>query len=233
MAAKEDNLMQIASEDFIEAESKVLENTKLVTQTDSNCRNLLHWAAVMGKERLVEFLLKFKECPVDEPDDTGATPLILATLKGSLPICKMLIERGANVNAKNNNGHTPVKYAGSKNHQQILTYLLDCGGDPNAKDQFGETPLHRIASMERHECLRIFLTHSLASKAILTDAQNNAGNTALHLALECDDLTAAIMLCDHGASTEIQNKAKETPLDVSKPVTRRKLTEHLQKKTSS
>lgn len=84
MANKEDNLMQIASEDFIEAESKILENATLVTQTDSNCRSLLHWAAVMGKERLVEFLLKFKECPVDEPDDTGATPLILATLKGSV-----------------------------------------------------------------------------------------------------------------------------------------------------
>lgn len=71
MAAKEDNLMQIASEDFIEAESKVLENTNLVTQKDSNSRSLLHWAAVMGKERFVEFLLKFKECPVDEADDTG------------------------------------------------------------------------------------------------------------------------------------------------------------------
>lgn len=77
MAAKEDYLMQIASEDFVEAESKILENTSLVTQTDTNCRSLLHWASVMGKERLVEFLLKFQQCPVDEPDDTGATPLIL------------------------------------------------------------------------------------------------------------------------------------------------------------
>lgn len=144
----------------------------------------------------------------------------------------MLIVRGANVNKSNNNGHTPVKYAGSKNHREILAYLLDCKGDPNARDQISETPLHRISSLQRHECLHIILTHPLAGKAISIDAQNNAGNSALHLALECDDLTAAIMLCDHGASTEIQNKAKETPLDVSKPATRRKLTEHLQKKSS-
>lgn len=229
--AKEDNLMQIASEDFIEAESKILENTSLVTQKDSNCRNLLHWAAVMGKERLVEFLLKFQECSVDEADDTGATPLILATLKGSLPICKMLIERGANVNKQNNNGHTPVKYAGSKNQREILMYLLDCGGNPNLRDQLSETAIHRVASMERHECLRILLTHPLASKTISIDAQNSAGNTALHLALECDDLTAAQMLSDHGASTEIQNKAKETPLDVCKPIIRRKFTEYLQNKS--
>lgn len=145
----------------------------------------------------------------------------------------MLIERGASVNKKNNNGHSAVKYAGSKNHRDILTYLLDCKGDPNSRDQILETPLHRVASMERHECLRILLTHPLASKTISIDAQNSAGNTALHLALECDDLTAAIMLCDHGASTEIQNKVKETPLDVAKPITRRKITEHLQKNAAA
>lgn len=232
MAAKEDCLMQIASEDFVEAESKILENTSLVTQKDSNCRILLHWAALMGKERLVEFLLKFQQCPVDEPDDTGATPLILASLKGSLPICKMLIERGADVNKQNNNGHSPVKYVSSKNYCEILTYLLDCNGDPNSRDHIKETPLHRVASMERHECLRILLTHPNTSKIISIDVQNNAGNTALHLALECDDLTAAMMLIDHGASTEIQNKAKETPIDVSKPVIRRKLIERLQSKSS-
>lgn len=233
MAAKDDNfLMQIASEDFVEAEAKILENTNLVTQKDSNCRFLLHWAALLGKERLVEFLLKFKECPVDEPDDTGATPLILASLKGSLAICKMLIERGANVNKQNNNGHSSVKYAGSKNHQDLLVYLLDCNGDPNARDSIMETPLHRCASMERHDCLRILLTHPNTSDKILVDAQNKVGNTALHLALECDDLTSAIMLSNHGASSEIQNKGKETPLDVCKPATQRKFIEHLQSKSN-
>lgn len=124
MTSNDDLLMQIASEDFIEAESKILENTTLVTQKDANHRLILHWAAVMGKERLVEFLLKFKECPFDENDDTGATALILASLKGSIGICKMLIEHGANVNHQNTNGHTPVKYAGSKNHKELLQYLL-------------------------------------------------------------------------------------------------------------
>lgn len=144
----------------------------------------------------------------------------------------MLIERGANVNKQNNNGHSPVKYAGSKNHCEILAYLLDCNGDPNSRDHILETPLHRVASMERHEALRILLTHPNTSKIILIDAQNIAGNTALHLALECDDLLCAQMLCDNGASTEIQNKAKETPFDVCKPITRRKIIEHLQSKSS-
>lgn len=118
------SLMEIASEDFDQSESKILENKTLITQKDANHRAILHWAAVMGKQRLVELLLTFQECPIDDEDDTGATPLILASLKGSLSICKMLIERGANVNHRNTNGHTPVKYASSKNHKELLQYLL-------------------------------------------------------------------------------------------------------------
>lgn len=232
MAAKAEVLMQIASEDFVESESKILENTNLVAQKDANHRLILHWAAIMGKKRLVELLLKFKECPIDEPDDTGATPLILAALKGSMEICEMLINRGANVNHRNSNGHTPVKYAGSKNHKELLAYLLDHGGDPNARDHIGDTPLHRVASMEHHDCLRILLTHPKSSAIISINAQNNLGNTALHLACECDDMTGALMLIDHGASAEILNKEKASPLEVCKPIIRRKLTEHLQSKST-
>ena len=81
--------------------------------------------------------------------------------------------------------------------------------------------------MEHHDCLRILLTHPKTSGIILIDAQNNLGNTALHLACECDDATAALMLIEHGASTEIQNKEKQTPLDVCKPYLRRKLTDSI------
>lgn len=224
---KSDLLMSIASEDFNEAECKVLENTKLVTQKDANQRSLLHWSAVMGKERLVELLLKFNECEIDASDDTGATPLILATLKGSIKVCEMLIERGANVNHCNSNGHTPVQYAGSKNHKELLIYLLDCGGDPNARDHIGDSPLHRVASMERFECLRTLLTHPKTKGTISVDAQNQQGNTALHLACECDDAASAMALIEYGASIEILNKQKESALDVCKPGLRRKITEYL------
>lgn len=224
---KADLLMSIATEDFNVAENKILEDTTLVTQKDANQRLILHWAAVMGKERLVELLLNFNECPIDDPDDTNATPLILATLKGSLPIVKMLLERGANVNHRNTNGHTPVKYAGSKNHKDLLVHLLNMNGDPNVRDHIGDTPLHRIASMEHHDCLRTLLTHPKSSQSIDVNVKNNQGNTALHLACENDDATSALLLIDHGATIDIENKNKETPLDLCKPPLRRKLQEKL------
>lgn len=227
---KGETLMDIASGDFIEAESKISENSAIVTQKDSNQRTLLHWAALMGKERLVELLLTFDSCKIDDEDDTGATPLILATLKNSLPICKMLCDHGANVNHANANGHTPVKYACSKNNKELLSYLLDLGGDPNKRDNIGDGPIHRAASMEHHDCLRILLSHPKSVESIVIDAQNKQGNTALHLACECDDVSGAFLLIDHGASVEILNKDELTPLQVCKPPTRRKITDYLENK---
>lgn len=230
-ADKGETLMEIASSDFNESEAKVLENTIIVTQLDPNQRSLLHWAASIGKERLVELLLKFESCKIDEPDDSGATPLLLATLKGSLYICKLLCERGANINHWNANGHTPVKYACSKNNKELLIDLLDRGGDPNKRDNIGDGPLHRAASMEHHECLRILLTHPKSKDIISIDAQNNQGNTALHLACECNDATGAFMLIDHGASTELTNKEEKTPIEICNPYLRRKITDYLESKS--
>lgn len=226
-ADKGDLLMSVASDDFVNAESKIHEDRSLVTRKDANQRLLLHWAALMGKDRLAKLLLEFAECPVDDPDDTGATPLILATLKGSMVICQLLIERGANVNHSNANGHTAVKYAGSKNHKELLAYLLDAGGSPNAKDNIGDTPLHRVASMEHHDCLKILLTHPKAKGVTSVDAPNKLGNTALHLACECNDATSALLLIEHGASVELPNKAEQTPLDVCNPHLRKKLKDKL------
>lgn len=230
---KGETLMDIAFSDFNESEAKVLENTNLVTQKDSNQRSLLHWAASIGKERLIEFLLKFESCNIDEPDDTGATPLLLATLKGSLAICKMLCESGANINHFNTNGHNSVKYACSKKHIDLLIYLLDHGGDPNKRDNIGDGPLHRAASMEHHECLRILLTHPKSKEIILIDSQNNQGNTALHLACECNDATGAFILIDHGASIELTNKEEKTPIEICNPYLRRKITDYVESKSKA
>lgn len=65
--------------------------------------------ALKGRERSVEHLLSFSNCPVDSIDDTHNTPLILATLKGNLQIVELLIKAGANINAKNLQGHSSLQ----------------------------------------------------------------------------------------------------------------------------
>jgi len=218
-------ILEVASVDYNDAENLLAEQPQLLTLKDQNARSVLHWAALQGKERLVNYVLTHEQCPVDEEDDTGATPLILATMKGSLAICKQLLDRGAKVNHENKNGHNPTKYAGSKNHKDVLQLLLARGGDVNARDHIGETPVHRVASMEHVECLRLMLEEAIIP--VQVDSQNKEGNTALHLACEAVDAACALLLIDHGAQANVINKAEQSPLDVCKPNLRKVVREKL------
>lgn len=109
-------------------------------------------------------------------DDTKATPLILATLKGSLPCVKFLVEKGADVNAKNMQGHSAFQYACSKGYKDIVEYLLTVGVDPNIRDNRNDVPLHRLASLGRTEIMKVLFDWK---GQVDVNAQNKEGSTPL------------------------------------------------------
>jgi ankyrin repeat protein len=62
-----------------------------------------------------------------------------------VPLVALLIERGANVNARNQGKETPLHCAVGKEpvHVQMATLLLDHGADRSARDRQGHTPLEK------------------------------------------------------------------------------------------
>ena len=56
---------------------------------------------------------------IDETDELGRTCLHIASSVGSLPIVPYLIEKGANIEAKDYDQWTPLYYACSKGYLQI------------------------------------------------------------------------------------------------------------------
>ena len=77
-------------------------------------------------------------------DTDDSTPLHCAVWKGHTEVVALLLEAGADVNAKNNNGHwgnTPLHAAAHGNQRAIAQLLLAHGADLHA--QFGpdRTPL--------------------------------------------------------------------------------------------
>lgn len=56
-------------------------------------------------------------------------------------IVKMLLDKGADPNAKNANGSTPVHTAAFTGNVPVLEMLLEAGGDPQAPDKEGRSPL--------------------------------------------------------------------------------------------
>ena len=69
------------------------------------------------------------------------TLLMLAVQKKQNGVAKTLIEKGADVNAKNSHGQSALLIAIASGNDKIVKYLIDCGADVNAKDNNGRTPL--------------------------------------------------------------------------------------------
>lgn len=74
-------------------------------------------------------------------DEEGMTALHWAAAKGRLAIARMLLARGAKVEAINGLGRTPLHLAAIKGHVDVVNLLLENGAQVNALDQEKESPL--------------------------------------------------------------------------------------------
>lgn len=94
-------------EDFINLGSDILLNDLIlllikkganVDLKNTNGRNILHIAAKKGSFELVKHLLEKNDCKIDEEDNNGLTPLVLAVIENNIEISEYLISMGADVN---------------------------------------------------------------------------------------------------------------------------------------
>ena len=70
---------------------------------------------------------------------------------------------------------------------------------------------HYAAQQGKDYAIPILLVHGAS-----VDKQNNAGNTALHLAAMGHRARTIPILLEHGASSDLKNSEGETALDVAK-----------------
>jgi hypothetical protein len=87
----------------------------------------------------------------------GWTPLHACSYNNGLDIAELLVDRGADINSKDDNGYTPLHVAASNNARDVAAYLIERGADKNAKALNGKKPLD-VLSREavRPEWIGIF-----------------------------------------------------------------------------
>jgi ankyrin repeat protein len=90
-----------------------------------------------------------------------------------VPLARLLIQRGADTNAKNVHSCTVLHGALVYGNCEIAELLLAHGADPNAVGQWGYTPLH-FAIIGRNEARMINL---LIAHGVDIEARSAAGNT--------------------------------------------------------
>ena len=81
------------------------------------------------------------------PAPGGMTALSFAAREGRLEAARLLLDAGADVNAREANGISPLVMAITNRHTQVAAVLLAHGADPNAADWWGRTPLWSAVDM--------------------------------------------------------------------------------------
>ncbi|KAL2878516.1 Transcription factor mbp1 (MBF subunit p120) [Colletotrichum sp. CLE4] len=191
--------------------------------------------SVYGDELLDYFLLSRNEKPAYRPepppnfqpnwiiDSEEHTALHWASAMGDVDVIKQLRRFGANLNLQNVRGETPfmraVHFTNCYEKQTFPQVMKELFETVDARDATGSTVIHHAAVMKNgrvvsHSCSRYYLdnilnklqeTHEPAYVQQIIDAQDEQGNTALHLAAERNARKCIRALLGRQASTSIPN----------------------------
>lgn len=133
------------------------------------------------------------------------TPIVQAAVIGSLPITKLLVEYGADVNMCQQNGESALANAANRGNTELVTFLLSHGADPNIPDSDGDLPI--IGSIDANNLDEIELLISYGTDMTY---RNNQGETPLDRAKRRGNFSAVDALMHNTAQHQ-----KEQPSDLS------------------
>ena len=121
---------------------------------------------------------------ISAKDGAGNTPLHLAAEWQIVPMMLYLLDKGADINARNANNETPLFNAVKSDSPSALKTLLKNGtskrADIDARDFLGNTILHAAVRWSAYKSADFILSNDADEYTKLLNAKNLAGKTVLH-----------------------------------------------------
>ncbi len=125
--------------------------------------------------KVAELLASWPQTKTEVRNANDESPLMLAALRGYLPLVKKLVANDADVNKP---GWTPLHYAATGGHVPIVEFLLEESAYIDAESPNGTTPLMMAAMYGSPEAVKVLIQ----AGADLT-LKNQLGMTALDFAV--------------------------------------------------
>jgi len=161
----------------------------------------------------------------------GDTMLVWSVALDSIPVAKLLIDRGASVHSTDWRGRAPIFHCESV---AMVDFLISMGARVNVFDKIGSTPLHAVLQEGIDDVIRHFIklgadvnaregkrpppllelidstpttenVQLLLSAGAIVNAQDKYGNTALHRSVHLGYPDIAKLLLENGADIDVKN----------------------------
>lgn len=191
----------------------------------------LHEAIRHNEMEVIHQLLKSKVIKLDVKNDSGRTPLMVASERDDIDIVKLLIGAGADLNVQIPSGlykgETALHIATRQNHQEVVQHIIYGGADLNIKEDGGKTPLMMASERGNLEIAKMLIAAG-ADVNVQIPGGLYKGQTALHIATRVNKIDVVQELVNAPKiNLNIQDSSGETPLMIASEKGNKEVTQML------
>jgi ankyrin repeat protein len=137
-------------------------NNNVIHEKDSEGDTaILKASRICNNADVITFLIE-SGANVNDKDQIGQTPLIVATQHGCKKLVEILIGAGADIHERNDFGQSAIITAAQENLLEIAKFLIESGANVNIPDAEGETPYTYALQIHRgkkSDLSDLFLKH--------------------------------------------------------------------------